>query len=188
VLGDETLDPRRVAGHGGGGDALVAVGERVVGAGEQRVAGGGDDRPVEAAVGLRETGAGGGQRALLRGDRLLEQGRELLAGLGGAARAVALDQLPRLVHVVGLGGRDRDHERPAARVELDEPLGLELPEGLAQRRPADSELAGQRVLAQERAAGEAAIQQPFLDVRVGALRRALDSRSIRTGRRDDGHG
>ena len=71
---------------------------------------------------------------------------------------MALDQLPRLVHVVGFGGGDRDDERAAAGVELDEPLGLELPERLAQRRAADPQLAGQRILAQERPAREPSVQ------------------------------
>ena len=135
------------------------IGERVVGAGEQRVARGGHDRPVETPVGLREAGARGAQRALLRGDRVLEGGGQLgAAGLRRAARAMALDQLARLVDVVGLGSGDRDDERAAAGVELVEPFGLELPERLAQRSTADAQLAGQRVLAQEGPAGEAAVQ------------------------------
>src|SRR5690242_9609286 len=72
VLGDEALDPGRVTGDGRRGDPLVAVSERVVGAGEQRVAGGRDERAVETTVGLREARAGGTQRALLRGDRGLQ--------------------------------------------------------------------------------------------------------------------
>ena len=128
------LDPGRVAGDGGRGDPLVAVAQAVVLARQELVAGGLDERVVEAAVGPGEAGAVL-ERLLLVGDVPAQRGGERGAGARGAAGGVLLDQHPRLEHVLGLRGRDRHDERAAARIELEQALGLELHERLADGRP-----------------------------------------------------
>ena len=189
VLGDEALQPRGVAGHGGRGDPLVAVAQGIVLAGQQAVASRVDDRPVERAVGPREAGAAVLERRLLVGDEAAQRLRERRPGAGGAARGVLLDQHPRLEHVLGLRRGDRDHERAAARVELEQALGLELHEGLADRGAGDVQPVGDLVLAQQRAAGEAAVEQARLDVVVGQLGRRAPAREelVLPGLRWRGH-
>ena len=92
------------------------------------------------------------------------------AGCGSTrADGVLLDQQPRLEHVVGLARRDRHHQRAALGVELEQLLGLQLHERLPHRGPADAEAVGDVVLAQQRPAGEAPVEQARLDVVVGAL-------------------
>ena len=100
------------------------------------------------------------------------------AGCGSTRpHAVLLDQQPRLEHVVGLGGRDRHDQRAALGVELEQLLGLELHERLPHRGAADAEALAMLVLAEQRPAGEAPVEQPRLDVVVGAL----GARSARAG-------
>src|SRR4051812_45897533 len=109
----------------------------------------------------------GGDRASGGGERGGGLGGELgAARRGGATRAVLLDEQPRLEDVLNLGGRDRHDERAALGVELEEALGLQLDERLAYRRAAQAELLGELVLREQRAAGERAVEQALLDVRV----------------------
>ena len=168
VLGDEALDPRRVARDRRGRDPLVAVAQAVVLAGQEPVAGRFDDRAVELPVGPGEAGAAL-ERLLLLGDVLPQRGGERRSGVRGAARAVLLDQHPRLQHVLGLGRRDRHDERAAAGIELEQSLGLELHEGLPDGRAADVQALGDLVLAEQGPAREAAVEQARLDVVVGQL-------------------
>ena len=126
---------------------------------------------MEVAVGAGELGhprRALRDRLLLLGDERLEVGDEPRAGVRGAAGAVLLDEQARLEDVLDLRGGDGHDERAALRIELEQPLGLELDERLAHRRAAQPELLGELVLAEQGAAGERAVQQALLDVRVHA--------------------
>ena len=181
VLVDEASHPARVAREGGCGDALMPVAQGIVLAGEENVACGGDDRPVEAPVGLDEAAAAGVQGGLLRGDRGPELGRERPTRVRGTAGAVLLEQQAGFQHVLGFGGRYRHDEASAAGIQLEQTLGFELHEGVADGRAAESEAPGDLVLAEERAAREAAVEQALLDVGVCPARRGGATRSIRFG-------
>src|SRR4029079_18418107 len=95
-------------------------------------------------------------------------GAEPGAGWGGAGGAVLLDEQARLEDVLDLRGGDGNDERAALRVQLEQPLGLELDERLAHGRAPQSERLRELVLAEQRAAGEGAVEQALLDVRVHA--------------------
>ena len=88
---------------------------------------------------------------------------------------VALDHPARLDDLLGLL-----RPRPARRSRrawdrAAEPLGLELPERGAHRRPAHAERLGDLALADQLAAGQRAVEDPFLDVQVCALARATSA-------------
>ena len=87
--------------------------------------------------------------ALAMAEREGRSGAQLLAGvtLGYDVCCRFLLALgPDLVRVANLAGRGCTDERSSMRSDLDEPARLQLPQRLADRRPADAELLGQRRL------------------------------------------
>ena len=148
------------------GDPLLAVAQRVVLADEDRVAVGGDDRVVELAIGDGEARATVGERLLLAGDRLEQHRYQRRTVPGDAPDAVRFDQEPCLEHVLGLGHRDRPDERAAPRIQVEQLLGLELHERLADGvREMPSSRASSFWLQQD-STRVAAVEQPLLDVPI----------------------
>src|SRR5262245_25106303 len=158
-------------------EAPVQVGERQP---EALVARGLLDGDVEEVVGLlpvaqRLVGRVGRPtpRREQAGDRAAEQPLRLsqaieLRVLDARRRQLGREPFELGAHLVALAdlarGRVTD-ERAAVRAELDQAGRLELPQRLADRRPADSELVGERLLPQARARRDLAAQDASLQRR-----------------------
>lgn len=102
VLGDELRKGAGITGDGTGGDALLAIAQCVVLAVEHLVSVGSHDHAVERPIGDGERIAAPVERSFLVGHQLSERRGQSASTLGDADDAVALDQQPRLEHVVGL--------------------------------------------------------------------------------------
>ena len=75
----------------------------------------------------------------------------VLDHLGGEPRRQALELRAHLVRLADVAGRGAPDERAAPRDERDQPFGLELAQRLADRRPADPEVRGERLLPEPQA-------------------------------------
>lgn len=177
----QRLQDLAVLGEGGGGAVGVGlehgdahpqlpVAQLVVEAGEDLVPGAADDLRVEAAVADGGSGQITGRhlRGLL-GQQLRQPLDELGSGGHGLARGELLDQQPGLHHVVDLLRGDGENQGALFRVELDEPLHLQLEQRLPHGRPGDAHGIGQLALGEERPALVAAVEYGLLDVCVHAV-------------------
>lgn len=177
----QRLQDLAVLGEGGGGAVGVRmehgdahpqlpVAQLVVEAGEDLVPGAADDLRVEAAVADGGPGQITGRhlRGLL-GQQLGQPLDELGSGGHGLARGELLDQQPGLHHVVDLLRGDGEDQGALLRVELDEPLDLQLEQRLAHGRTGDPHGVGELALSEERPALVATVEYGLLDVRVDAV-------------------
>lgn len=170
VLGEVGGDPAGVGLHDGDAHPQLAVAELVVEAGEDLVARVADDLRVEGAVLVGDGGevAGLGEFTLL-GEEPFQAGDEGGGGGDGPAGGVLLDQQPGLDHVGDLLGGDRQDQGALLRVELQQPLDLQLQQCLADRGAGDPHGLGEAAFGEEGAARVAAVQDGLLHVPVDAV-------------------
>jgi hypothetical protein len=133
--------------------------EGVVGAAPERDLGVGD---LAAAL---PGGHGPSERfAELRLRRMQAVGLVVADPLRGKLGGEALELGAHLVRIADLAWGETAHESAPVGAELDDPGRLELPERLADRRPADPELLGEGFLAQAGAGRQLAAQDPRLEL------------------------
>jgi hypothetical protein len=114
----------------------------------------GDERlEVVASEQQREPVAAGAKLVeLLRGD-----------AARSPPRRMPLEQRPELVHLLELGGVVGAHRRAAVRRRLEQALGLEHEQCLADRRAADAELLGELLLLETLPRGDATVDDRLPD-------------------------
>lgn len=170
MFGDVLGDPARLRVHRRHPHAQLTVPQLVVQMRQDAVARGAHDLGVEAAVGRREGGqvARRGVAALLV-QQLLQAGQQPLRGGHHLHHRVALHEQPGLHDVRDLLRGDRQHQGALLRVELQQALGLQAQQCLADRGARDAHGLGQLALAQEGAALVAAVEDGLFDVRVDPL-------------------
>lgn len=170
VLGEGQLHPVGVRVQQGHAHPQLAVAELVVEPGQDLVAGVADDLGVEAPVGGHQRGQvpRGGVPALF-----LDQFREPLQQGGGRGHGPAdgelLDQQPRFDDVGDLLCGDRQHQGALLRVQLQEALGLQPQQRLADGRAGDADGLGELPFREQHPALVAAVQDALLDVAVDAV-------------------
>ncbi len=170
MLGERALQPVGVGVQHGHAHPQLPVAELVVEPAQDLVAGAADYLGVEAPVGGHHRGevAPGGVPALF-----VEEGGEPVEQPGwrghGSAYGELLDQQPGFEHVVDLLCGDRQDQRALLRVQLQQPLGLQPQQRLADRGAGHPDGFGEFALGQEGAAFVAAVEHTLLDVPVDAV-------------------
>ena len=132
-----------------------------------------DQRQVERAVGVEQRDVRGRAAVPLDGRPHSLQGIAVTAGRGQAGGA-GLERQPGLVGAQHVGPREVGNARAAVRLQLDEALARKPAERLAQRRAADAELCGERLLSQPRPSLERAVKNARAHGLVDAIDDADD--------------
>jgi hypothetical protein len=109
------------------------------------------------------------------------QGRAVLPG-GRERRGRRLDDQPRLVGAAHVLGRDVRDARAAVGEQLDEAVGGQAAERLADRRARHAELGGEVLLAQLGVMGQVAREDALAQRRVRAVDDADDVQPVRLDR------